>query len=102
MCQTFSIGFISGDWPGHGKIRIAYSSFHVVVVLALWQGVPSSTKVASSLDKMALSNIGSSPSVNIWIYFAAFIFPSQITNCDLPPYHIAPHTMMFTPPYFTV
>ncbi len=87
--QRCSIGFKSGLWLGHSRTVTELLWSHSFVILAVCLG---------SLSWALWRRFSS----RIFLYLAAFIFPSIATSRPVPAAEKHPHSMMLPPPCFTV
>jgi hypothetical protein len=95
------MGFRSGLWPGQSISGTSLSPNHSLIDLALWQGALSCSYRQSSLSYQS-SIINSMYQVSMSLYPSAFRFPCSIMRGPSPFYEKHPHTVMPSPPYFTV
>ena len=79
--HRFSIGFRSGEFPGHSKVVMLFSVMYLVTFFEVWQGAKSCWKIQSLLGKIFVIS-GTSLCCRTLIYLSEFIIPS--TGCSVP------------------
>ena len=73
--QRLSMGFMSGEFPGHSWLGIFYHSRNVLVLLELWHGMRSCINIYPSCRSKTHSRVISmSWIISLW-YFALSMLP---------------------------
>ena len=94
--HMFSIGFMSGEFPGQGKTVMFLWARNSVTLLALWHGAESCIKTYSSSSGNHSSSCGSSRVSSTRLYWSCLIVPSTMYRRPVPLAEITDHTITLT------
>lgn len=81
--HTFSIGFMSGEFPGHRNTGILCSSRYFVIDFALWHGAPSCINTLGPFPNHSVS-CGMSFASRTLRYWSCRIVPSTTYSLPMP------------------
>lgn len=93
IIHKFSMGFISGELPGHGSTGIFFCFIKAVTDLAVWQGAPSYWKMPPPSGK-CFGKSGVNFCSDTLMYWCWFILPWTMWRRPTPFTDIMDHTMI--------
>ena len=94
--QTFSMEFISGEFPGHSRMGFPLQSRNVLVLLELWHVARSWIKIYPFCGNTTHSHfISTSCIISLW-YFAVSLLPFTFFRRDRPLLLMATQTCTLT------